>query len=943
MNDYESFKKAYSQGTDAQKESRERRFGQDENFKNFKAQWEQEQNPHPQSSNPDPVQNHLQNQTFDSGSTYNNQVQNNQNNDQRQPSYDPNEVLDQSRFTNPNAQVRVQEGRARQTGQPDYEDDSDARMNEITNNLNAYWNTNREYFSDRATFNRIFSYDKRSKAQQAHFDGFWKRKEVEQKVGGYSDGKAVSMALEEGTLTKSQLEALKVQNPKVYNEYLQDQLKKKQLDLVNTDSPSRIFNEDEQISHNTNALTDMMKKFWFDISADGRAKDLYAKFRELKSDPKIDLMKQDYLEARRIYLQRRREFNQIPDKIRAQSSWASDGLIEARINKAQRLAYWELQSLADEAQIRKEEYVLEYGEMNDEFKAFKDQADEENRAFTRKMDALWFAKGLLSFETPEQQRQAQIRQLKEQNKLNLDYQEQQILQKNKLQSQLSDLSVKDPEQLRANLNNALNSYYEKYGSLIMRSQGQVVDDILRYAKEKKVSVAQAMSENFIKPLQWKAEYKAMINKNMGIFVGQKILNVWGKPYIQTTNADGTVSIAPYGENTVNSNTSWDYVNVPRNVNGYKNNVGVDTNNPGNITNISGTAGRYKSPNGRIYAVYTTIEEGYQALINDLKGKQAGNTRSGLNANSTIEQLLGVWVNGRGTVDKNNGYYKTFLAETKLSAGTKIGDVATETLARGIMAGEGTLQAYKKWGIDLSYLRKQMGSTTELNVDEIINFNDKSSNRKLSNTDKKRIGDLKNQVMSDPNADIEKILAYSQGGDKLTDTSTQSLVKYGQVLNQIGVLQGLLKWEDTGPILGILRSKNPYDQKARQIQVAIDAMVPTLARWVYGEVGVLTDSDIAHYTKTVPNLKTPESINTAILSMTLNMLAQGYKNQLRTLAAAGKDVSGFGGTYKNIMDEVKSLQISSLSGEPSSISKKHRWENNVLKTAWGSVDEWWFTY
>lgn len=537
MNDYESFKKAYSQGTDEQKESRERRFGNNENYRNFKAQWEQEQNPHPQSNNPAPVHDQFQNQTFDSGSTYNNQAQNNQNNDQRQPSYDPNEVLDQSRFTNPNAQVRVQEGNARQTGQPDYEDDSDARMNEITNNLNAYWNTNREYFSDRATFNRIFSYDKRSKAQQAHFDGFWKRKELEQKVGGYSDGKAVSMALEEGTLTKSQLEALKVQNPKVYNEYLQDQLKKKQLDLVNTDSPSRIFNEDEQISHNTDALTDMMRKFWFDISADGRAKDLYAKFRELKNDPKIDLMKQDYLEARRIYLQRRREFNQIPDKIRAQSSWASDGLIEARINKAQRLAYWELQSLADEAQIRKEEYVLEYGEMNDEFKAFKDQADEENRAFTRKMDALWFAKGLLSFETPEQQRQAQIRQLKEQNKINLEYQEQQILQKNKLQSQLSDISVKDPDQLRANLNNALNSYYEKYGSLIIRSKDQVVDDILRYAREKGVSVAQAMSENFIKPLQNKPQYKSLINKQTGYDP-----NSWQQKWKITQGEDWRVKI-----------------------------------------------------------------------------------------------------------------------------------------------------------------------------------------------------------------------------------------------------------------------------------------------------------------------------------------------------------------------------------------------------------------
>lgn len=84
-----------------------------------------------------------------------------------------------------------------------------------------------------------------------------------------------------------------------------------------------------------------------------------------------------------------------------------------------------------------------------------------------------------------------------------------------LENQLSDLSVKDPEQLRANLNNVLNSYYEKYGSLIMRSQGQVVDDILRYAKEKGVSVAQAMSENFIKPLQNKPQYKTLINKQTG--------------------------------------------------------------------------------------------------------------------------------------------------------------------------------------------------------------------------------------------------------------------------------------------------------------------------------------------------------------------------------------------------------------------------------------------
>lgn len=157
---------------------------------------------------------------------------------------------------------------------------------------------------------------------------------------------------------------------------------------MNIGSKSRIFNEDEQISHNTDALTDMMRKLGFDMSADGRARELYDKFKELKTDPKIDTMKKDYLEARRIYLQRRREFNTLPERIRAQSSGAGDTLISARISKAQRLAYNELQTLADEAQIRKEEYALEYGELKDEFQAFKDQADEDYRAFTSKMSSL---------------------------------------------------------------------------------------------------------------------------------------------------------------------------------------------------------------------------------------------------------------------------------------------------------------------------------------------------------------------------------------------------------------------------------------------------------------------------------------------------------------------------------------------------------------------------
>lgn len=59
---------------------------------------------------------------------------------------------------------------------PDYQLDSDARTREITDNLNAYRQTNREYFSDRNTYNNMFHYNERSDQQKAVLDSYWKKK-----------------------------------------------------------------------------------------------------------------------------------------------------------------------------------------------------------------------------------------------------------------------------------------------------------------------------------------------------------------------------------------------------------------------------------------------------------------------------------------------------------------------------------------------------------------------------------------------------------------------------------------------------------------------------------------------------------------------------------------------------------------------------------------------
>jgi hypothetical protein len=52
-----------------------------------------------------------------------------------------------------------------------------------------------------------------------------------------------------------------------------------------------------------------------------------------------------------------------------------------------------------------------------------------------------------------------------------------------------------------------------------------VDDIIAYAKKNGISVAQALTENFIKPLQNKKEYKQKVASDYGMLVSQSISTI----------------------------------------------------------------------------------------------------------------------------------------------------------------------------------------------------------------------------------------------------------------------------------------------------------------------------------------------------------------------------------------------------------------------------------
>lgn len=151
-----------------------------------------------------------------------------------------------------------------------------------------------------------------------------------------------------------------------------------------------------------------------------------------------------------------------------------------------------------------------------------------------------------------------------------------------------------------------------------------------------------------------------------------------------------------------------------------------------------------------------------------------------------------------------------------------------------------------------------------------------------------------------------MIKSSKGGKALTGEQTTPISKGLTVVSQIGSLQNTLNGQNTGPIVGILRSNNPYDTKAKLISAQLQSLVPNLARGVYGEVGVLTDQDIQNYTKTLGNIKTSEEANNLLLSMTLKTIKNSLDNQFQVMAASGRDVSGFEGIYNNLQTKINTL-------------------------------------
>lgn len=151
------------------------------------------------------------------------------------------------------------------------------------------------------------------------------------------------------------------------------------------------------------------------------------------------------------------------------------------------------------------------------------------------------------------------------------------------------------------------------------------------------------------------------------------------------------------------------------------------------------------------------------------------------------------------------------------------------------------------------------------------------------------------------------LLNSAGGKQLTATETSDLSQGLGVIKNIQRLSELLSKTDSsdiGPFAG--RFNTPYNTNVNEINALITSIVPALARGVYQEVGVLTDTDVDRYTKTLPNTKQTADTNKALVEQNYSVILRSLDTQLNALANSGKDVSGFASDFALLKNNVDKL-------------------------------------
>lgn len=698
----------------------------------------------------------------------------------------------------------------------EYQDNSPVRQNEIVNNLNGYRQSNPEYLINLDTFRKTFSYGLRSDDQKQLLDNWYLGYQKWVKLWIMWTNAIVDQYWS-GNITSSDLEQLRLNNPSKYQEVM-DAINKK--DIVRT-YQNELYETNEQKT----IMAQLDEVDW-----------QWSIFEEYKKVINSDEVKALQTEIQDMETQREQlslELNDIKDQIekRYEWTWATKWKIAYIVAKESSALQKQITSLWIDSANRVDKYNSIVNTAKETMQLQLQEQEAERAARNQKMSELGF---YYEYDPVGMAERAE-------NIFNIEN---------------PDINSPDANTARRALNNELTKYYEKYGDIIIRPQSQALNDIIAQAKTDGTSLSAALKKNFTDQLQSKSLYGQTLGKNLGIDMGSynmiqwadwnwnlsakptawKIVNINWVDYMQDASWNLSIPQTPYSTTTF----AWSWMAG----------AWLRNNNPWNIKDT--TFGNAQWVDSKWFAQFATPEDWFDALVEKIKYNQT-NTKSAYYW-KTIAQYFQKYA---PSSDGNNpAQYAASVAKNLwVSVNTKISDVDATKFAAQIAKHDswydystyGQFRWWISWNTDISNLSPFSQSIINnwMSMAQVPSWD-----RQKVSTEINSYIQQQQQWITDP---TEKKIIWTLASEKEV---SEAFIKKYEALNVaktwLSNLEDALDKVFTDPVVWRLIKQNNYDEAVVAVKQQIQALVPTIARWVFGEVWVLTDNDIKNYIQTLPN-------------------------------------------------------------------------------------------
>ena len=385
-----------------------------------------------------------------------------------------------------------QEGALKPLSQEYYNQDSQASQDKIVANLNNYKQTNPEYFADYDTFKRNFSYDSRNDVQKQTLDTWYKWYEQGLQLSNMTVNDLYTQ-YNNWEISTNNLETLRITNPNKYAE-LQNQINR--WAIISAYDDDKWINKELSFQDMAYQMFSNLFTSFMSGGLDSWGSQYFSELKDKMNSPEMlgladeeasILEEIENVEADKARLKKdvEKEF---------EWTWATRSKLNAIIADRSYDLDLQLQTLNSQYKRVATQYNNRMQQYQNEFQLQLQEYQLWMQERNQKMDELWFAMNLMSFETPEQQQQRQW-----------DYRV--------MQQEYTNWNINSSDyqtRYKAALNSVQNLLAQYPNIPMVRSAEQMADDILKAIDGGSDLGTELTKIN--KQIQQKPEYKYLYNQ-----------------------------------------------------------------------------------------------------------------------------------------------------------------------------------------------------------------------------------------------------------------------------------------------------------------------------------------------------------------------------------------------------------------------------------------------